>query len=101
MIIKGSINYTTSGRKRKPYAKRKKKFTTPTSTKTPILSYAEERMAESKVYKSVPDTVGTAPRVESPRYTGYLVKGIGTMHKSNAVPIIDQEQMKDLAKMRR
>ena len=27
--------------------------------------------------------------------------GIGTMHKSNAVPIIDEEQMKDLASMRR
>jgi hypothetical protein len=30
-----------------------------------------------------------------------LVKGIGTMHKSNAVPIIDEQHMKDIARMRR
>jgi hypothetical protein len=100
-IIKGSINYTTSGRKRKTYAKRKKKFATPTITAKSVPTYAEQRLAESRVYKSAPDTVGVAPRMESPRYTGNLVKGIGTMHKSNAVPIIDQEQMKDLARMRR
>lgn len=34
-------------------------------------------------------------------YTGTLVKGIATMHKSNAVPVIDQEQATDIAKMRR
>ena len=100
-IVKGSINYTPSGRKRKTYAKRKKNFATPTVTTKSIPTYAEQRLAQSRGYKSVPDTVGVAPRVESPRYTGDLVKGIGTMHKSNAVPIIDQEQMKDLAKMRR
>jgi hypothetical protein len=44
-------------------------------------------------------SVCTAP--EKKEYTGTLVKGIGTMHKSNAIPIIDEEQMKDLARMRR
>ena len=44
-------------------------------------------------------TVNAAP--EKKEYTGTLVKGIGTMHKSNAVPIIDEEQMRDLASMRR
>lgn len=39
-----------------------------------------------------------APKKE---YTGDLVKGIGTMHKSNAVPVIDEQAMKDLASMRR
>ena len=34
-------------------------------------------------------------------YTGTLVKGIATMHKSNAVPVIDQEQATDIANMRR
>ena len=46
-------------------------------------------------YPSVPDTVGVAPRGRKPRYTGTLVRGISTMHKSNAVPIIDEQQMKD------
>ena len=38
---------------------------------------------------------------EKKEYTGTLVKGIATMHKSNAVPVIDQEQATDIANMRR
>lgn len=38
---------------------------------------------------------------ESMRYTGTLIKGIATMHKSNAVPVIDDEQAKEISRMRR
>ena len=38
---------------------------------------------------------------ERKEYTGTLVKGIATMHKSNAVPIIDDQQAKDISRMRR
>jgi hypothetical protein len=34
-------------------------------------------------------------------YTGTMIKGIGTMHKSNAVPVFSDEQAVDIAKMRR
>lgn len=34
-------------------------------------------------------------------YTGTLIKGIATMHKSNAVPVIDQKQAIEIANMRR
>ena len=34
-------------------------------------------------------------------YTGELVTGVATMHKSNAVPVINQQQAEDLATMRR
>jgi hypothetical protein len=34
-------------------------------------------------------------------YTGTKVKGIGTMHKSNAVPIFSDEEARDISKMRR
>ena len=34
-------------------------------------------------------------------YTGTKVKGIGTMHKSNAVPIFSNEEAIDISKMRR
>lgn len=37
----------------------------------------------------------------SPVYTGTKVKGIGTMHKSNAVPIFSDEEAIDISKMRR
>lgn len=45
--------------------------------------------------------VATCAKPERHEYTGTLIKGIGTMHKSNAVPVIDQDEMKDLANMRR
>ena len=38
---------------------------------------------------------------EPMRYTGTLIKGIATMHKSNAVPVIDDEQAKEISRMRR
>ena len=38
---------------------------------------------------------------EPMKYTGTLIKGIATMHKSNAVPVINREQMEDISKMRR
>jgi hypothetical protein len=34
-------------------------------------------------------------------YTGTLIKGIATMHKSNAVPVINDEQAKEISSMRR
>jgi hypothetical protein len=50
--------------------------------------------------KSV-DTGGNAPLKPSPVYTGTKIKGIGTMHKSNAVPVFSDEEAHDIAKMRR
>jgi hypothetical protein len=35
------------------------------------------------------------------RYTGTKIKGIGTMHKSNAVPVFSDEEARDIASMRR
>lgn len=34
-------------------------------------------------------------------YTGDKIIGIGTLHKSNAVPVFSDEQAKDMARMRR
>ena len=34
-------------------------------------------------------------------YTGDVIQGVATMHKSNAVPIINQQQAEDCASMRR
>ena len=34
-------------------------------------------------------------------YTGNKMLGIGTLHKSNAVPVFSQEEALDMAKMRR
>jgi len=40
-------------------------------------------------------------KVHDPEYTGTKIKGIGTMHKSNAVPVFSDEEAKDISKMRR
>jgi hypothetical protein len=51
--------------------------------------------------KSLDTGLGVAALKESPKYTGTLIKGIATMHKSNAVPIINDEQAIEISKMRR
>ena len=40
-------------------------------------------------------------KTKDTEYTGTKVKGIGTMHKSNAVPIFSDDEAKDLRKRRR
>ena len=50
--------------------------------------------------KSV-NTGGNAVLKPSPVYTGTKVKGIATMHKSNAVPVFSDEEAQDISKMRR
>ena len=50
--------------------------------------------------KSV-DTGGNATLAPAKVYTGTKVKGIATMHKSNAVPIFSDEEAVDIARMRR
>lgn len=45
--------------------------------------------------------VGVATYKASPQYTGTKVKGIGTMHKSNAVPIFSDEEAIAISTMRR
>lgn len=45
--------------------------------------------------------VGVSTYKASPQYTGTKVKGIGTMHKSNAVPIFSDEEAIEISRMRR
>lgn len=47
------------------------------------------------------DTGGNATLAPAKVYTGTKVKGIATMHKSNAVPVFSDEQAVDISKMRR
>ena len=56
---------------------------------------------ETKQYASFGDGVGVAVKKDPPKYTGTLIKGIATMHKSNAVPVLNQEQATEISNMRR
>ena len=51
--------------------------------------------------KSRGDFTGNATLAPAKVYTGTMVKGIATMHKSNAVPVFSNEEAIDISKMRR
>ena len=51
---------------------------------------------------SRPDTPGVvAARAPDKVYTGTKIKGIGTMHKSNAVPVFSDDEAREISSMRR
>lgn len=78
----------------------KKKFVTAAPSTPPAWRRDDHR----EKYPSVPmgsiDT-GSCRKVEPQKYTGTLVKGIATMHKSNAVPVIDQKHAEEISRMAR
>jgi hypothetical protein len=51
--------------------------------------------------KSLNSGAGVAALAPAKVYTGDKIKGIGTMHKSNAVPIFSDEEAVAIANMRR
>ena len=96
--LSDSLNYTTNGRKRKKL----------TSKKSQTRKF-EPYVPKAKYTRDTPDypsvtTIPSADACAKPTrvlYTGTLVKGIATMHKSNAVPIINDQEATDIANMRR
>jgi len=55
-----------------------------------------------KKYPSMVTPGGSATKpILGKVYTGTAMKGIGTLHKSNAVPIFSDEEARDQANMRR
>lgn len=46
-------------------------------------------------------TTGALPSSKNQQYTGTNMIGIGTLHKSNAVPIFSEQEAKDISTMRR
>lgn len=103
-------------KKKKPTAKQRE---LQSSWETMIKKYATKTIAPkqqslSEVYSlgkpagretpkipSLPFSGAPCTKKDSPVYTGSLIKGIGTMHKSNAIPIFSDEQAIEIATMRR
>jgi hypothetical protein len=56
---------------------------------------------ETPNYPSLTTNAYGCGKKETVFYTGDKMKGIGTLHKSNAVPIFTDEEAKDQASMRR
>lgn len=63
---------------------------------------AKSYVRETVHYPSLKDFRGNATKpIEGKQYTGNQIIGIGTLHKSNAVPIFSDQEAKDQASMRR
>jgi hypothetical protein len=68
------------------------------------LSYKLSAPAGRQSNKHIPSLNtgdGIASKKEIPQYTGTKMIGIGTMHKSNAVPIFSDDEAKSISSMRR
>ncbi len=68
------------------------------------LSYSLTAPAGREQEKNIPSlNTGNSVALAKDKkvYTGNKVLGIGTLHKSNAVPVFSQEEAQDMAKMRR
>lgn len=79
--------------------KRSRSSSAPALSTVYKLSIPEGRNTTAHL-KSV-DTGGNATLKPPKVYTGDKVKGIATMHKSNAVPVFSDEQAIDISRMRR
>jgi len=103
-------------KKRKPTAKQReldaswekllKKYATKTVVPkkqqlSDVYSLGKPACRETPKIPSLPFTGAPCPKIANPVYTGTKVKGIGTMHKSNAVPIFSDEEAVAIATMRR
>ena len=101
----GSMRHYANGRKKSYNAwtpKKENKGSHDMETFVPTFNSSPRRGAQQAAELKSVDTkeIHTA-KIESKKYTGTLIKGIGTMHKSNAIPVINEEEAKDLARMRR
>ena len=79
--------------------KRSRGLSAPSLSTSYSLTIPEGRNTTAHI-KSV-DTGGNATLKPVKVYTGTKVKGIATMHKSNAVPVFSDEEAVDIARMRR
>ena len=84
----------------KTTTKRKQEHLAPAEVKTLTPKTVSYRR-ETPTYQSGALSKGFAPLPEKKTYTGTLVKGIATMHKSNAVPVINQEEAESISNMSR
>ena len=104
-------------KKRKPNAKQReldasweallKKYATKTivpkkeQSLSDVYSLGKPARRETPKIPSLPFTGAPCTKAPDKVYTGTKIIGIGTMHKSNAVPIFSDEEAQDIAKMRR
>ena len=90
--LKGVNSMTTNFSMKKTKVIQENKF--------PKLTIPADRDSKKYPSKVTPGGSATKP-IHGKVYTGTEMKGIGTLHKSNAVPIFSVEEARDQANMRR
>ena len=72
------------------------------NTQSSKMLQTETYRRETPHIPSLGNGIGNGLKKETSKYTGDLIVGIATMHKSNAVPVMrGTDQAKDIAQMRR
>ena len=67
-----------------------------------LTSHATYRRDTGPAIKSLPFSGAPCTKpIEGNRYTGTAMIGIGTLHKSNAVPVFSSDDAKEISRMRR
>ena len=105
-------NQSSKKRKRKPTAKQrelqasweallkkyepKKALPKAATVKTP-----KPYVRETPHYPSLNSGYHDTSKRAQPQYTGTAMIGIGTLHKSNAVPVFSSDDAKEISRMRR
>ena len=110
----GSLRYDMKGKKRKNHLANpvkkptiilaKQKEVSPEVLKEVKRKQEERELAKQDFFERLKKSVGSTTKQETKVYSGERkLMGIATMHKSNAVPVFedDKKLAKDIAKMRR
>ena len=103
----------SKAKRRKPTAKQRElqaewdsivnKYKTTKPAVVGVESYKPPKpyIRETAKIKSLNSVGGSTALKPAPVYTGDKMMGIGTMHKSNSVPIFSTDEAKEIATMRR
>lgn len=73
----------------------------PIAAKPVTVSKVKPYVRETPNYPSLNTGYHNTALKPSPQYTGDKMLGIGTLHKSNAVPVFCDNEAKEMARMRR
>ena len=104
---------TVKSKKRKPNAKQralaeswqailKKYETKPVPKSAKPMQTSKPFVRQTPHYPSLNSGVGSCTKpIEGKVYTGTAIIGIGTLHKSNAVPVFSSDEAIEISKMRR
>lgn len=81
--------------------KHKREFKPYTPAPDPVMQSIREHREKYPSAGFGETSPNACAKPEAKVYTGTLIKGVAVTHKSNIVPVMNQEQAEDIARMRR